>query len=114
MNHGPGRGRGPGYTDSSLTSPNTNLNLRFDEATGLTPQFLERLQYTVSRRVLRHFLRPSLLEPCEVQDTADWRHEGGFIQGAHLGGDSVRNGASVDAEATEGVLAGDVRQLRSL
>jgi len=42
------------------------------------PQFLERLQYTVRSRVLRHFRRHDLLEPPEAEDMLTWEHGGGF------------------------------------
>ena len=52
--------------------------LRFHEATGLTPQLLDRLQHTVRQRVLRHFRRHGLLEPHDAEDMLIWDHGGGF------------------------------------
>jgi len=55
-----------------------NGGIRFHQATGLTPQLLERLQHTVRSRVLRHFRRQGLLEPHEAEDMLAWDHGGGF------------------------------------
>ncbi len=53
-------------------------DLRFHEATDLSPQLLERLQHTVRKRVLRHVRRQGLLEPHEAEDMLTWDHGGGF------------------------------------
>jgi len=52
--------------------------LHFHEATGLSPQLLERLQHTVRTRVLRHFRRQGLLESHDAEDMLTWDHGGGF------------------------------------
>ena len=68
-------------TDPDLgdADPETNTpTLHFHEATGLSPQLLERLQHTVRSRVLRHFRRHGLLEPHDAEDMLTWDHGGGF------------------------------------
>jgi len=57
---------------------NRSSDLRFREATDLSPQLLESLQHTVRKRVLRHFRRQGLLEPHEAEDMLTWGHGGGF------------------------------------
>jgi len=52
--------------------------IRFHQATGLTPQLLDRLQHTVRKRVLRHVRRHGLLEPHDAEDMLTWDHSGGF------------------------------------
>ena len=63
-------------TDQDPTAP--SVRLRFHEATPLTHEFLEHLQHTIQKRVLRHFRRHSLLEPHEAEDMLTWDHGGGF------------------------------------
>src|SRR5690606_18819866 len=53
-------------------------DVRFHEATGLSPDNAQRLARTMQRRVLRAFRRRGLLDDATADDMLTWQATGGF------------------------------------
>ncbi|MFH1435671.1 MAG: transposase [Pseudomonadota bacterium] len=57
-------------------SENSDGQIEFFEATGLTPQIIEELCETLRRRILRYFVRHGLLDEAAAEAMLAWEHSG--------------------------------------